>query len=256
MANGTRGMKTAASFLAPRHLSAAWMVSSVFADMGFQEDLFNAGDGNTLKITFFGHATLMIAYGRTVIHVDPVEQFANYGKLPKADIILVTHDHSDHLSPGAISAIRTTTTEIVLTQKCAPKVQGGIILKNGEAKIVKGIRIEAIPAYNLVHMRSAGIPFHPKGEGNGYVLSLGRMRLYVAGDTENTGDMKELSDIDIAFLPMNLPYTMTPEMVADAALAFRPKVLYPYHYGSTDPQRLVSLLSAAKDIDVRIRKMQ
>jgi L-ascorbate metabolism protein UlaG (beta-lactamase superfamily) len=229
---------------------------AVFSDAGFQEDVFNAGDGNTLKITFLGHATLMLAYGGTMIHVDPVEQYANYAKLPKADIILVTHEHSDHLSPLAISALRTATTEIVLTAKCAPKVQGGIVLANGKTRIVKGIRVEALPAYNIVHMRSAGMPFHPQGEGNGYALSLGKLLVYVAGDTENTPEMKKLKDIDIAFLPMNLPYTMTPEMVADAALAFRPKILYPYHYGSTDTSRLTALLAAARDIDIRIRKMQ
>jgi L-ascorbate metabolism protein UlaG (beta-lactamase superfamily) len=223
---------------------------------GYPHDLFNAGDGNSLKITFFGHATLMLTYGRMVIHVDPVEEYAEYSLLPKADIILVTHDHSDHLSPGAISAVRTSTTEIVLTEKCALKVKNSLILRNGEARIVKGVRIEAVPAYNIVHMRSAGIPFHPKGEGNGYLLTLGKLKIYIAGDTENTPEMKGLRDVDIAFLPMNLPYTMTPEMVADAALAFRPKVLYPYHYGTTETARLTVLMTGAKDIDLRIRKMQ
>ncbi len=226
---------------------------AAFAD--YQEDAFNAGDGNTLKITFLGHSTLMFVYGKTVIHVDPVEEFANYAKLPKAHIILVTHDHSDHLSPTAVAAVRTPATEIVLTEKCAARVTGATVLKNGEAKIVKGIRVEAVPAYNIMHMRSAGIPFHAQGDGNGYVLGLGKLRVYVAGDTENTPEMKALKDIDIAFLPMNLPYTMTPEMVADAALAFRPRVLYPYHTGSTDTARLTALLAGAKDIELRIRKM-
>jgi L-ascorbate metabolism protein UlaG (beta-lactamase superfamily) len=219
----------------------------------YEEDTFNAGDGNAIKLTFLGHATLMITYGKTVIHVDPVEEYADYSKLPKADIVLITHDHSDHCSPTAVSRLRTAETQIVLTAKCAKKLTGGIVLGNGEAKIVKGIRIEAVPAYNIVHMRSAGIPFHPKGEGNGYAVSLGKLRVYIAGDTENTPEMKALQNIDIAFLPMNLPYTMTPEMVADAARIFRPKVLYPYHYGDSDASRLSALL---KDMDVRIRKLQ
>jgi L-ascorbate metabolism protein UlaG (beta-lactamase superfamily) len=228
---------------------------SAFADSGYQEDVFNAGDGSTLKITFLGHSTLMMSYGKMVIHVDPVEEFASYAKLPKADIILVTHDHSDHLSPSAISAVRTPSTEIVYTARCAAKLPGGTVLGNGEAKIVKGVRVDAVPAYNLVHMRSAGIPFHAAGDGNGYLLILGRLRVYIAGDTENTPEMKALKDVDIAFLPMNLPYTMTPEMVADAALAFRPRVLYPYHTGSTDTAKLTALMAGAKDIEVRIRKM-
>jgi L-ascorbate metabolism protein UlaG (beta-lactamase superfamily) len=224
--------------------------------MGYPYDLFNAGDGNSLKITFFGHATLMLTYGRMVIHVDPVEEYAEYALLPKADIILVTHEHGDHLSPGAISAVRTSTTEVVLTEKCVAKVKNSIILHNGEAKIVKGVRVDAVPAYNIEHMRSADIPFHPKGEGNGYLLALGKLKVYIAGDTENTPEMKGLEDVDIAFLPMNLPYTMTPEMVADAALAFRPKVLYPYHCGTTETSRLTVLMSGAKDIDVRMRNMR
>ena len=107
-----------------------------------------------------------------------------------------------------------------------------------------------------MHERSPGMPYHPKGEGVGYIITFGDKRVYVAGDTENTPEMKALKSIDIAFLPMNLPYTMTPEMVADAARAFRPAILYPYHYGQTDPQKLVDLLKGEKGIDVRIRQLQ
>ena len=118
------------------------------------------------------------------------------------------------------------------------------------------IKIEAVPAYNIVHERSPGKPFHPQGVGNGYVLTIADKRIYVAGDTENIPEMRALKNIDITFLPMNLPYTMTPEMVADAAQAFRPRILYPYHYGSTDPRELVKLLEDEKDIEVRIRALQ
>ena len=107
-----------------------------------------------------------------------------------------------------------------------------------------------------MHKRSNGRPFHPKGRGNGYVITFGDKRVYVAGDTENTPEMKALKKINVAFLPMNLPYTMTPEMVADAAKAFKPKILYPYHYGDTDPEKLVELLKNDKQIEVRIRKMR
>ena len=129
-------------------------------------------------------------------------------------------------------------------------------MKNGDTRTVQGLRIEAVPAYNIKHMRSPGVPFHPKGAGNGYVVTFGDKRVYIAGDTENTPEMKALKGIDIAFLPMSLPYTMTPEMVADAAKAFRPKVLYPYHYGDTDVNKLKELLKKEKGIEVRVRNLK
>jgi L-ascorbate metabolism protein UlaG (beta-lactamase superfamily) len=129
-------------------------------------------------------------------------------------------------------------------------------MANGETIKVDDLIIEAVPAYNIVHMRSQGVPYHSKGEGNGYVLTLGDKRVYIAGDTENIPEMKNLKNIDIAFLPMNLPYTMTPEMVADAARAIRPRILYPYHYGETDPNELVNLLKGEQGIEFRIRKMK
>jgi L-ascorbate metabolism protein UlaG (beta-lactamase superfamily) len=190
------------------------------------------------------------------IHVDPVSREADYTKMPKADFILITHEHGDHLDPKAIKIIRKEGTKIVLTKICAERVDGGIIMQNGVERNIEGLKIEAVPAYNIVHKRSNGRPFHPKGEGNGYVITLGDRRVYVAGDTENVPEMRRLKDIDIAFLPMNLPYTMTPEMVADAAKAFKPKILYPYHFGQTDTSKLVDLLKDSKTIEVRIRKMR
>jgi L-ascorbate metabolism protein UlaG (beta-lactamase superfamily) len=129
-------------------------------------------------------------------------------------------------------------------------------MKNGDKKTIHGLVIEAVPAYNIKHMRSGNTPFHPKGAGNGYILTFGDKRIYVAGDTENTPEMKALKNIDVAFLPMNLPYTMTPEMVADAARAFKPKVLYPYHFGNTDTSQLVELLKDTPEIEVRIRNLK
>ncbi len=129
-------------------------------------------------------------------------------------------------------------------------------MKNGDVETVGGLLIEATPAYNLVHMRSEGVPYHPRGIGNGYVITFGDKRVYVAGDTENIPEMKNLKNIDYAFLPMNLPYTMTPEMVADAAKAIKPQVLYPYHYGDTDTAQLVKLMKDTPDVEVRVRNMK
>ena len=221
----------------------------------FETDIIKTSAGD-LKITFIGHGTLMFTFSGMVIHVDPVSQMADYTKLPKADLILVTHEHGDHFDPKALEILCTEKTVVLLTETCAKRVKDGIVMKNGDVKTIEGLKIEVVPAYNIVHMRKEGRPFHPKGVGNGYVITFGDKKVYVAGDTENTPEMKKLVGIDIAFLPMNLPYTMTPEMVADAAKAFKPKILYPYHYGNTDTSKLVELLKDIKGIEVRIRKMK
>ncbi len=214
-----------------------------------QEDIIKTETGD-LKITFIGHGTLMFQYNNKVIHVDPWSKLTDYAKLPKADVILITHEHGDHLDPKAIEAVRKDSTAILLTQACAGKVTGGKVIKNGESQTVAGFKIEAVPAYNITKS------FHPKGAGNGYVITFGKTRVYVAGDTENIPEMTKLEKIDVAFLPMNLPYTMTPEQVADAAKTFMPKILYPYHYGQTDPKKLVELLKDQKAIEVRIRDLK
>jgi L-ascorbate metabolism protein UlaG (beta-lactamase superfamily) len=208
------------------------------------------------EITFIGHGTLMFRVEGKVIHVDPWTRLADYGKLPKADLVLVTHEHRDHLDLKAIEAVRKEGTVILASAIAARQINGAVALNNGDSGTWQGIAVEAVPAYYLVHMRSPGVPYHPKGQGNGYVLTFASKRVYVAGDTENTPEMKALKNIYAAFLPMNLPFTMTPEMAADAAKAFRPTILYPYHYGDTDVQKLVTLLKDEKGIEVRIRSMK
>jgi L-ascorbate metabolism protein UlaG (beta-lactamase superfamily) len=128
-------------------------------------------------------------------------------------------------------------------------------MKNGDRGNYAGINIEAVPAYNIKHMRSANTPYHPKGNGNGYILTFSNKRVYIAGDTENIPEMKNIKNIDIAFLPVNLPYTMTPEMFAEAAKMLNPKILYPYHYGNTDTNVLLELLKNQSVTEVRIRKL-
>lgn len=221
----------------------------------FEEDVIKTSAGE-LKITFIAHGTLMFTFDNKIIHIDPVGRYADYKDLPKADLILITHEHGDHLDPEVVDILSKDDTTIVLTQTCREKIEKGEVMKNGDTAEYKGIQIKAVPAYNIVHKRRGNIPYHPKGEGNGYILTFGDKRVYVAGDTENTPEMKALKNIDIAFLPMNLPYTMSPEMAADAAKAFRPSILYPYHYGSTDPQELVELLKDESGIEVRIRDMK
>jgi L-ascorbate metabolism protein UlaG (beta-lactamase superfamily) len=228
---------------------------SAAAEEPYETDILKTSAGD-LKITFIGHGTLMFTFGTKIIHVDPFTKVADYEKLPKADVILITHEHHDHLDLKALALVRTERTKVVLTDACSKQVKNGIIMKNGDVQTVNGWKIEAIPAYNLVHKRDNGQPFHPKGVGNGYIITFGDKRVYVAGDTENIPEMKSLQEIDCAFLPMNLPYTMTPEMVADAAIAFRPKILYPYHFGDTDTSKLLKLLQDQKEIEVRIQNMK
>ena len=220
----------------------------------FETDLISTSAGE-LSITFLGHGSLLMGFQGKNIFVDVFGEVADYSKLPKADVVFFTHEHFDHMDTKALVSIQTEKTVLVYTENCAQTLKGGIVMHNGDKQMVAGIPVEAVAAYNLVHKRPSGDPFHPKRSGNGYIFTFGGTRLYVAGDTENTPEMKALKAIDVAFLPMNLPYTMTPEMVADAALAFRPKILYPYHYVETDVSKLVGLLKGEKGIEVRIRKM-
>jgi L-ascorbate metabolism protein UlaG (beta-lactamase superfamily) len=236
-------------------LFMALLALSANAAMDFEKDIITTSRGN-LEVTFIGHGSLMFTYRNIVIQVDPFSSVADYSGFPKANLILITHEHRDHLDPVALEAVRTDRTVVILTETCAAKIPGGIVMKNGDVETVGGLTIEAVPAYNLVHMRSEGIPYHPMGIGNGYVITFGDKRIYVAGDTENIPEMKNLKNIDYAFLPMNLPYTMTPEMVADAANAFKPRILYPYHFGDTDTNQLVELMKTSPEIEVRVRNMK
>ena len=224
----------------------------------FTKDVFDTGDGE-LAITFIGHSSLMFEYNDMVIHIDPTMRETDYAKMPDAYMILVTHHHGDHLDLIAINHIIKEDCPVVMTQSCLDELgdfKGAVNMKNGDRKTVEGIPIGAIPAYNIEHKRSNGRAFHPKGIGNAYVLSIGDLKVLIGGDTENVPEIKALKDIDIAFLPMNLPYTMTPEMVADAARAMQPKVLYPYHFGQTNPEELTDLLKDEKNIEVRIRDLE
>ena len=224
------------------------------AQRKFDRDVIPTSKGD-LEITFLGHGSLMMTFDGKTTHVDPYGEVADYGSLSKADLVLVTHEHFDHLDLGALQAILRPGTVVVATKACIGQLPKAVIMANGDTRTILGLPIEAIPAYNIAHKRPDGNPFHPKGSGNGYIVTFGDKRVYIAGDTENTPEMKTLKNIDVAFLPMNLPYTMTPEMVADAARAFRPNVLYPYHYGDTDTSKLVKLLQGEKDVEVRVRKL-
>jgi len=207
------------------------------------------------ELHFIGHGSLMFKVNGFVIYIDPVRSSGNYDFLPKADVILVTHEHGDHLDTKLVGDLKKPGTLLFCNESSISKVSWGMAMRSGDRQEINNIVIEAVPAYNIVNESSPGHPFHPKGAGVGFVLTIGGKKIYVAGDTENTPEMKALKNIDVAFLPMNLPYTMTPAMVADAALAFKPKILYPYHFGDTDTNELVRLLKDS-GIEVRIRNLK
>jgi len=205
-----------------------------------------------LTIDPINHSAVRFAWRGRQYYVDPAGK-ADWAEKPKADAIFITHEHGDHLSPDVIDRIRKEGTVILGSAAAVKKAGFGEAIEVGQSKQVLGIAVEAVPAYNLTPDR---LRYHPKErKDNGYVLTFGDMRVYVAGDTEGASEMKALKDIDVAFLPINLPYTMTPAEAAEAARAFRPKVLYPYHQGRSDPAEVKRLLADVPEIEVRILPM-
>jgi len=230
------------------------MTAHTFSQNQPEADRISTSAGD-IEMYFIGHGSLMFRTGNMVIHIDPVKSSGKYDNLPKADLILVTHEHYDHLDADLIRTLRKPETVMLCNTASASQVSWAQPVKPGDTRNIGDIKIEVVPAYNIVHERSKGQPFHPKGVGNGYIITIGGKRFYVAGDTENIPEMKALKNIDVAFLPMNLPYTMTPSMVADAAMSFKPSILYPYHYGDTNTDELVRILKNT-NIDVRIRNLK
>ena len=201
-----------------------------------------------LQITPITHASVIFEWQGHVVYVDPWGR-GDFTGQPKADLILITHAHGDHLDPAQIARSSKEGTIVIAPLSVQAQVTQARVLRNGEKTEALGIGIEAIPAYNLVRGPSPERRFHPKGEGNGYVLSFGDRRVYVSGDTECTPAMKALRDIDVAFICMNLPYTMTPEEAAECVNAFRPKVVYPYHCQGTD----LNLFKSKVDSGIEVR---
>jgi L-ascorbate metabolism protein UlaG (beta-lactamase superfamily) len=202
-----------------------------------------------LAIQPLNHSALRFEFKGKQYYVDPAGQ-ADWVKLPKADAIFITHPHGDHLSMPTINAIKKEGTAIYGSDASIKQVATGTAINPGDKVKVLDISVEAIPAYNLTANR---LTYHPKDrKDDGFVLTFANKRVYVAGDTEGSPEMKALKDIDVAFLPINLPYTMTPQEAAEAAKVFKPKVLYPYHQGQSNPAEMKTLLAQEKGIEVRV----
>jgi L-ascorbate metabolism protein UlaG (beta-lactamase superfamily) len=205
----------------------------------------------TLKITPIRHASLMIEAGGQTIAVDPWSQ-GSYDGVPKADLVLITDIHGDHFDPAGIDKVRKPGMVIFAPKAVVEKLPEATAIANAETRNWGRWTIEAIPMYNLKRGPAEGKLYHDKGRGNGYVIAWGGLRIYVAGDTEGVPEMRALRNIDVAFVPMNLPFTMTPEEAADAVRAFKPKVAYPYHYRQSDTNVFASALSGS-GVEVRQR---
>jgi len=203
-----------------------------------------------LKITPIQHASLTIEAGGQVIQVDPA--MGDYSKAAKADVILVTDIHGDHLDGSLITRLSKPGTIVIIPGAASGDVKQGTVMKNGETRKIGTWTIEAVPMYNLKRGPGAGQLFHDKGRGNGYVITYGGLRIYISGDTEGIPEMRALKNIDVAFVCMNLPYTMPPEEAAEAVKAFHPKIVYPYHYGDSDLKVFENALKGT-GIDVRLR---
>ena len=223
-----------------------------------------ATSNGDLTIHPLKHATMALSWNGKTIYVDPApapgsakgtDGAAAFQGMPAPDIILVGHQHGDHFDVPTLQKLVVAKTVLVVPQDIADKLPADLkakakVMANGQSADVAGVNIEAVPAYNLAADK---LQFHPKGRDNGYVLNVGGKRVYIAGDTEEVPEMLALKNIDVAFIPMNLPYTMTPDAAAKAVLAFKPKIVYPYHYGQSDLSVFEKAIGTSNGIEIRRR---
>lgn len=246
-----KDMKKAITFILALGLATACINK---ATENYETDEFTTQNGKTVKFYALTHGSVRIVYNGKEIEIDPVTKLGNktidYTAMPKADYIFLTHEHFDHLDTVALQQLTSERTQLIVNQRCAEILGYGQVMANGDTlQLAEDITIEAVPAYNTT---SDHQQFHPKGRDNGYILTLDGFRVYIAADTEDIPEMAAFHDIDVAFLPCNQPYTMTPEQLINAAKMVKPKVVFPYHYGQTDVSVLPAMLEQ-DEIEVRIR---
>jgi len=228
------------------------LFSSLLFAADFERDVIPTKAG-PFVVTFIGHGTLMFQFGGKVIHVDPWSAVADYSELPRGDLVLLTHHHIDHLDSLALTLARKPYAKILGTWECARLYPGISVMRNGDAADTLGIHTEAVPAYNL---RAPGRgQVHPKGACNGYILTAGGVRIYIMSETQNIPELKNIKDIDVAFIAMDGVFNMTPEEAAEAVKVFMPKVVYPYHTGAADVSAFARAMEGT-GVEVRIRKMR
>jgi L-ascorbate metabolism protein UlaG (beta-lactamase superfamily) len=225
-----------------------------------QADVIQTSRGS-LRLMPVYHGSVMLEFGGKIIHVDPWSQ-GDFTDLPPADLIVITHTHADHLDRSMVDRLHKPETIIVGppavidTLNCMPACGIAEAISDSERRTVMGIEFEGVPMYNLEFGSGPGKPYHHKGVGSGYVLNFGDTRVYFSGDTECTPEMKALKNISVAFLAMNPPRTETPLDAAACAKAFRPKIVYPYHYRGSKPEDFADALKDTPSVEVRIRKLE
>ncbi|WP_372774318.1 MBL fold metallo-hydrolase [Mangrovibacterium sp.] len=216
------------------------------------KDVVSTSKGD-LEIMVVGHCFYYFKFNRLNIYVDPIPNVGDISMLPKADLILVTHDHRDHLSTNVIQLLSKYDTKVIASKACIKKMDFGEFLENGQQTTFKELYIKAVAAYNVVNLRPDDIPYHPKGEGNGYFLVFGDKTVYIAGDTEYIDEMRFFMKPDIAFIPMMMPFTMDEDMFVKVAKKLNPKILYPVHYNSQLDSLVEKIKVALPATEVRIR---
>ena len=205
---------------------------------------------SAVRITPIYHATAMIQVGRDIIYIDPARPAKIEGRTA-ADLILITDIHGDHMDAADVAALSKAGTLVIAPAAVAKTITQARVLDNGKSTLWRDFKITAVPMYNISHNQPSGQPYHDKGRGNGYVLTYGNRNFYFAGDTEGVPEMRALKKIDVAFIPMNLPYTMTPAEAADAVKAFKPKLVIPYHYKGQDVEAFKKALDGS-GVQVRL----
>jgi L-ascorbate metabolism protein UlaG (beta-lactamase superfamily) len=216
------------------------------------KDVVPTSKGN-LEITVIGHCFYHFKFNRLNIYVDPIPNVGDISMLPKADLILITHDHRDHLNTNVIQFLSKYDTKVIASKSCIPKMDFGEFLENGQQTTFHEIYIKAVPAYNVVNLRPDDVPYHPKGDGNGYFLVFGDKTVYIAGDTEYIDEMRFFMKPDIAFIPMMLPFVMDEDMFVKVAKKLKPQIVYPVHYNTRLDSLVEKMKAALPDTEVRIR---
>ena len=231
-------------------LTAALCLCGSGAALAADETQIFGTERSAVRITPIYHATAMIQVGRDIIYIDPARPAKIEGRTA-ADLILITDIHGDHMDAADVAALSKAGTLVIAPAAVAKTITQARVLDNGKSTLWRDFKITAVPMYNISHNQPSGQPYHDKGRGNGYVLTYGNRNFYFAGDTEGVPEMRALKKIDVAFIPMNLPYTMTPAEAADAVKAFKPKLVIPYHYKGQDVEAFKKALDGS-GVQVRL----